>query len=234
MYIKYAEIQHYNGTVCHFKIEIDGDNSRYILHREGNQPAVIKRNGCKEYWINGVFIGEIRKNGDELWYDENHQLHREGDLPASITSYEQVWYKHGKIHREADQPAVIKSDGTQVWYKDGALYRNADQPVIITGTGRKEWWREWEEEGVIHRVHHRDGDRPAVVDFDANQQIWYKNGLIHRESDQQAFIGVDGVQMWFQNGEVHRDGDRPAIIEADGSEKWYNRGKQIFLSKNTH
>ena len=61
--------------------------------------------------------------GDQRWYNQEGELHREGDLPAVI--YEdgsQFWLQNGKFHRDEDQPAVVTST-TQAWFKDNFRHR---------------------------------------------------------------------------------------------------------------
>jgi len=55
--------------------------------------------------------------GDELWYNEGGQLHRE------------------------DGPAVKDADGTEEWWRDGELHRD-DGPAITWADGTEEWWRD--------------------------------------------------------------------------------------------
>ena len=60
----------------------------------------------KEYWGNT----EYYKNG---------VLHRDGDLPAVISSRGDLEYwKNGKRHRD-NGPAVIRKNGVCSWYKNG-------------------------------------------------------------------------------------------------------------------
>lgn len=71
------------------------------LHREDG-PAVIYKNGYKEWRINGLY-------------------HRE-DGPA-VTRYDgaKYWYKNGKCHRE-DGPAIIFKDGNKEWWLNNERY----------------------------------------------------------------------------------------------------------------
>lgn len=49
-----------------------------------------------------------------------------------------------------------------------------------------------------------------IFDGDGTQ-LWYKDGLLHRE---------DGHLQWYRDGKVHRD-DGPAVILPDGTCFWY-------------
>ena len=55
-------------------------------------------------------------------------------------------------------------------------------------------------------------------------QIWYQNGLIHRDGDKPAIINSNGDKYWYKNGKMHRDEDNPAIIFTNGEKKWYKNG----------
>ncbi len=53
------------------------------------------------------------------WYLDG-QLHREGDLPAVITSLGDCeWWVHGKRHREGGYPAVLRHDGYMECWENG-------------------------------------------------------------------------------------------------------------------
>jgi hypothetical protein len=53
---------------------------------------------------------------EELWY-KNDSLHREADLPAKISEYNNLrtWYKNGMIHRD-NGPAIIDNQ-CELWYE---------------------------------------------------------------------------------------------------------------------
>jgi len=59
-------------------------------------------------------------------------------------------------------------------------------------------------------------------------QMWFKNGLPHRDNDLPAIIRDDRKE-WRQNGLLHRDNDLPSIIN-DHDEYWYHRGK-IYMKR---
>ena len=74
-----------------------------VIHRDGDEPAIIYANGDRVYYVNG-------------------KLHRDGDQPAVIFSNGSVeyWFD-GKLHREGDKPAIIRTSGSKMWYTHGAL-----------------------------------------------------------------------------------------------------------------
>jgi hypothetical protein len=62
----------------------------------------------------------------------------------------------------------------------------------------------------------------------SGSQYWYLHRMLHREGDKPAVIWANGSQYWYLNGELHREGDKPAIVRADGSQEWFIDGiKQI-------
>lgn len=65
----------------------------------------------------------------------------------------------------------------------------------------------WYADGVLHR----DGDEPAVVLADGSRK-WYTNGALHRNGGEPAIQMTDGVTAWHVHGALHRDGDRPAFV----------------------
>jgi hypothetical protein len=80
-----------------------------------------------------------------------------------------------------------------------------------------------------HGALHRDGDLPAWVGDDG-QQEWYREGLRHRDNDAPALLKSRmhpavpvNVKEWWVEGKCHRDGG-PAVIRSDGTTGWYSRG----------
>ena len=72
-----------------------------ILHRDGDEPAVILADGSR------------------VWY-KHGERHRDGDEPAYIAADgSRSWYKHGKLHREGDEPAYIGAHGWREWWQNG-------------------------------------------------------------------------------------------------------------------
>ena len=74
----------------------------------------------------------------------------------------------------------------------------------------------WYKNGLCHR----DNDLPAVILSDGHQ-IWYKNDVRHRDNDLPAEISISGTQKWYRNGLIHRDNDMPAILYKGGFAEWY-------------
>ncbi len=111
---------------------------------------------------------KIHPDGTEEWYNSSGQRHRDGDLPAMITSGGvQVWYKNGLVCRDNDKPSVVHPDGTQIWYEDGDIHRDSKKgPAIISSDGTMSWFFE----GDLHR-----NDGPAIVRLDGFHQ-WFAHG----------------------------------------------------------
>ena len=77
----------------------------------------------------------------------------------------------------------------------------------------------WYKNGLKHR----ENNLPATID-EYGSQFWYKNGLRHRKDDLPAVIYENGTKYWFINGLEHRDGDLPAVIHSTGICEWWKNG----------
>jgi hypothetical protein len=121
---------------------IHGDQEWYVdgkLHRDGDQPAIIRTNGVQLWYVDGKLHREgdqpaiIFANGDQEWY-VNDNRHREGGQPAILRAIgDQEWYFDGERHREGGQPAVIRTNGVQLWYVHGKLHLDGGQPALVYG-----------------------------------------------------------------------------------------------------
>lgn len=82
-------------------------------HRDGDKPAIIRKDGSKEWHQHG-------------------RLHRDGDLPAFEYHNEaKFWYQNGEHHRDNDLPASIYANGDKYWYQRGKLHRESDKPAVM-------------------------------------------------------------------------------------------------------
>ena len=52
-------------------------------------------------------------------------------------------------------------------------------------------------------------------------QIWKKDGLHHRDGDKPAVVYESGRQEWWVDDQPHRDGDKPAVVCANGDQEWW-------------
>lgn len=80
----------------------------------------------------------VTSAGDEEWYDDQEQLHRDNDLPAQIDCHGgKAWFQHGKLHRDNDKPAIEAANGDRAWYQNDQLHRE-NGPAIIYADPHKE------------------------------------------------------------------------------------------------
>jgi len=123
-----------------------------LLHRDGDQPAIITQSGDREWYVNG-------------------KRHGNNDRPAVINDMETIWCKYGKVHRDNDMPAIVCTNGTKMWYNNGRLHRDGDKPASIHPNKSAIWYKN----GKIHR----DGDQPAIICIDGTE-IWFNNGTSYK------------------------------------------------------
>lgn len=83
---------------------------------------------------------------------------------------------------------------------------------------------------------HRDGDKPALIDFINNNYIkYFKNGIIHRDDNKPAVIDLKIGVFYYKNGKRHRDNDefgnpQPAIEYIDGTKDYYKEGINLKIN----
>jgi hypothetical protein len=129
---------------------IEYTNKDGLVHREGDNPAIIYASGKKKWFKEGSLHREndqpaiIDEYGSQSWY-KNGQRHREGDEPSYVGGSfggPRFWRKHDILHRDNDKPAIITQAGCRYWYKNGSRHRDNDKPSIILSDDHKEWWKE--------------------------------------------------------------------------------------------
>lgn len=150
---------------------------RYKLHRDGDKPATVSKDGTKRKWY------------------QNGQLHRDGGQPAYISDSVQIWYQYGDKHRDGDEPAALikrlwLEDYDVYWYKRGLLHRDGDQPAIVYADGDEQWY----SFGHLHR----DGDKPSVV-CKSGEKRWHQHGRAHRDNGP-AIIHATGLLVYIKYG----------------------------------
>jgi hypothetical protein len=169
-------------------------NSDNELDRGGDEPAVIHRDGTREWWRNGVpwRVGGrpmvIDCNGTQKWL-RGDVLHRgcgscaacaggfpcEDDLPAVVYGDgSEAWWHHGKRHRGGGKPAYVDADGSELWYEHDLLHRtcggecNGADPSICTcdlpAIENSNGTRKWYHLGVKLRVVKVDGTEKIYAD----------------------------------------------------------------------
>jgi hypothetical protein len=166
-------------------------------------------------------------SGTIYTYDSDWKTHSINDEPLISADGVKRWYKHGLIHREGGLPAYV-DDIKKIyhWRVDGFYYRENDMPSKVTPDERT-----WHKNGTLSV--HRDNNLPAREYYEPDgttvrESIWYKDGQIHRDDDEPAWIDYKNQTMkWYKNGEPHRDGDMPAVIINSAkviTKAWYNKG----------
>lgn len=142
------------------------------------------------------------------WYNEQHRLHRDDDLPAEVyivhncntiinscdATVKEVWYQHGKKHRDGDKPALISNFDRveeKIWYKDDIIHRDNNQPAYYL--------------------------KDESLESSYIKEEWYINGKLGNVDDKpsKVFKQLDGkvyAAYWYKDDVLHRDGDKPAEI----------------------
>lgn len=107
----------------------------------------------------------IDEYGNQLWFNEDGELHRE-DGPAVLdTIGAEEWYLNGKRHRE-DGPAYLHPGVSEEWYLNGQLHRVGGPAVSTRDTDIEMWY--------LHGKLHRE-DGPAVV-LPSGHKEYYLHG----------------------------------------------------------
>ena len=122
--------------------------------------------------------------GNEQWFNRKGQLHRterdeRGFVKPAVIKVNglKLWYKDGELHRDNDLPAIERPDGSRLWYNNGKLFRINNGPTKIDKDGNQMYLKESTETG--EHVKHRDGDLPALI-RDNGDQEWWKDGKIYK------------------------------------------------------
>jgi len=111
-------------------------------HRDGDKPALIyPRFGSQIFCRHGKYEKLVRRDGLEysleggtwqdglwVWYDENGDLHRDGDDPAIIWyGGTAAWYHHGEQHRLTGPAFVLASGRRPNWYINGKKFKSQEK-----------------------------------------------------------------------------------------------------------
>lgn len=165
---------------------------------------------------------------EEVWHNEDGEIHRDGDKPARIAYFlvddkpvivAETWMQHGEIHRDGDKPAKI--------------CRTIDGNRTVMS-----WFQ--------HGKYHREGDKPAYVSETPKRRVsaWYKNSFFSRADGKPTKIcesistGKVILEAWLDKHgryEVRKNGKPNRITYyEDGtlrSEKWANKKGQVYRRK---
>ena len=100
-----------------------------LPHRE-LRPALVKKDGTREWWHNGVCTRREEPNGKTTWL--NRGLPHRDNAPAIVyPDGTKEWYQHGRRHRK-DGPAVERPDGKNEWWLKGVRQKPPGE--------KKKWW----------------------------------------------------------------------------------------------
>jgi hypothetical protein len=81
----------------------------------------------------------------------------------------------------------------------------------------------WYKNGLLHRE-----AGPAVIHSANKSKHWYQNGERHRK-DGPAVIWLNGFYIWWVNGKCHRE-DGPAVICSNGYKEWWIHDQKVFIN----
>lgn len=191
-------------------------------------------------------------------YDDDNLLHSYDDYPAIIeygTNHNTlVWYKHGVVFREENKPAIIELskmevDGALIIYEYATLdfdsnrqtYGDFPSYISLNLENFTTVFFKWHQKNELSR----SGDLPAVITYrrDSRSEVYYLNGLYHRDNGLPAVIN-NTERTCFVLDKEHRE-DGPAQIEMHSIGQirtWYLYGhnlknktyNQIKLYQDTH
>lgn len=123
-------------------------------------------------------VRRVFERGVSRYYDENGQLHNDGDLPAvDVVNGNKEWWKHGVLHRDGGEPAVVNDEKrVKAWFVNGVQHRDGG-PALISPTVEK-----WYVNGVLHRL-----NGPAVSYFRGDYKLesveYWIEGRSYTEAD---------------------------------------------------
>lgn len=98
----------------------------------------------------------------------------------------------------------------------------AEKPVVKLDTATGLMVERYFVRGKLHR----DGDRPAVIEYDPDskrvmREQYFQFGKLHRENNKPAFIeyspgtGKVVLEVFFEDGKLHRGDNAPSAIDYD-------------------
>lgn len=203
-----------------------------------NGPAIIRKDGSQEWWINGLRHREDgpaidNADGSFCYYIKDKKHRSNGEIceynaSEGISSY----YEKGNLHR-IDGPAEHNKDySSQRWYFHGKLH-NENGPAISNNIVDINRWEQikgsnvfnskfppcrkliegWFIKGKPHRI-----GAPALI-TESKELVWSKDGKLFREDLSLPVIDGQGIRgnmsAWVDSdSQFHRDGDLPAIINS--------------------
>lgn len=154
----------------------------------------------------------------ESWVAPDMQYHREDDLPAMCSIWEELWFHHGKLHREHDRPAIVRRTG-RWWYVRGQQHRDGGLPAVEWTNGAREWWvhgKRFRANGG-HVIEHSNGDREWRDDDERDSMY------ASRRYDLPCIERANGDMEWRHRGVLHR-ANGPAVLRNNGTKEWWIAG----------
>lgn len=216
----------------------DGDGRLLYLHRDGDLPAVVCKDGTQMWFQHNRAKRDGNKpcvvttDGMQLWLNESGMYRRahtkeewqewrenRTDWRRLYSCGQQMWLRNHRIHRDHDLPAIIYPNGTQMWFTNGQMRRDDDKPamVIVTSKNDDRFIHVWYQDDVIAR----ENGKPCHVSGNGTRMWFDSKGELHRDGDMPAIVFDDGSMSWRRHGKFHRDGNQPAHVMADGSQQWF-------------
>lgn len=215
----------------------------------------IEENFNSIFLVDGVIHYEVITENKTSYYilDKENKLilHREDDNPAVIHLYQDsseycskrnekyylhYHYKNGKLHRENDLPAVyteiknkddyLSYSQNKFYFKNGKLHRDIDDAAFSLSFHSK----------TITNILNLNEIYLEEEHIDLATYIWFKNGVIHREDNQVAYIVEKNYyQAWLKNGKLHRSNGEAAVIHYPQYDyEWFNRMDMITSQSNLY
>lgn len=227
------------GDVIHYKTD-----SYPIKYHNLYGPAIIRLNGTKEWWVDGIrnhptyfdYPTIVCLNGDKMWH-YNNKLHRIIGPAVIKTDGIQEWYFNGLLHNSCG-PAITYPNGIEIWYFNGYCHRmnkpaviipnkimmyvqnnlkhRRNGPAIIMKDGRPEWWINGIKINESKVQEYLNNIyKEGIYYMNTTDQYLYKNNVIHSEYGP-AILKGDNI-FYYNNGLKHRY-DGPAVIYKNNKE----------------
>ena len=192
-----------------------------LLHKEDG-PAVLYRDGTKEWWFNG-----IRHNNNG---------------PAIVTGSHSIFIKNGKVDRYTTTWSPNNGEKKILLDKDFIINSIIRIKDIIDKTDNILFDYENNNElssylinynidhcykGILHNSNQIDeNERPSIIDNNG-YKYWFMYGVKHRNNFYASYHNIYKREIWYFMGMIHRDNKPAEMYYYDDflhSKKWYNYG----------
>ena len=253
-------LYHNNNTTTHYNE--DGELHDYVDEHGVKQPAIRNKNGDYTHYKNGLEQSDgdtpssRHIDGDANitdLYQKNGELHRDGDLPAEITTdkkgnvLRKAYHFGGLLHRDDNEHSVIETPSkghTILTYHRFGLEHNEHGFSKVEKQPDGGQLYERKINGVLHSP---DNTKPAQKTINytrfgklMNGELYRNEHGSHRTGDLPALnlttktdTETNHKQEYCINGIMHREGDKPAYInkidypngDHKSEERYYKNGK---------